>query len=88
MVLVFMTVSVLSSPCVQNIFSSVMVADWQLFGKVLLTRLTVCSICKVFICSCSFLTLTILILKEWSTKFIHLNCNLIKLILQIPRPPF
>ena len=27
-------------------------------------------------------------LKEWSTKFIHLNCNLIKLILQIPRPPF
>ena len=22
-----------------------------------------------------FLTLTILILKEWSTKFIHLNCN-------------
>ena len=35
-----------------------------------------------------FLTLTILILKEWSTKFIHLNCNLIKLILQIPRPPF
>ena len=32
--------------------------------------------------------LTILILKEWSTKFIHLNCNLIKLILQIPRPPF
>ena len=34
------------------------------------------------------LTLTILILKEWSTKFIHLNRNLIKLILQIPRPPF
>ena len=27
-------------------------------------------------------------LKEWSTKFIHLNCNLIKLILQIPRPQF
>ena len=26
--------------------------------------------------------------EEWSTKFIHLNCNLIKLILQIPRPPF
>ena len=35
-----------------------------------------------------FLTLTILILKEWSTKFIHLNCNLIKLILQIPWLPF
>ena len=35
-----------------------------------------------------FLTLTILILKEWSAKFILLNCNLIKLILQIPRPPF
>ena len=34
------------------------------------------------------LTLTILILKEWSTKFILLNRNLIKLILQIPRPPF
>ena len=27
-------------------------------------------------------------LKEWSTKFIHLNCHLIKLLLQIPRPPF
>ena len=27
-------------------------------------------------------------LKEWSTNFIHMNCNLIKLILQIPRPPF
>ena len=24
----------------------------------------------------------------FSLKFIHLNCNLIKLILQIPRPPF
>ena len=35
-----------------------------------------------------FLTLPILILKEWSTKFIHLNCNLIRLILHIPRPPF
>ena len=34
------------------------------------------------------LNITILILKEWSTKFFHLNCNLIKLILQIPRPPF
>ena len=32
--------------------------------------------------------LTTLILKEWSTKFIHLNCNLIKPILQISRPPF
>ena len=27
-------------------------------------------------------------MREWSTKFLHLNCNLIKLILQIPRPPF
>ena len=35
-----------------------------------------------------FLTLTILLLKEWSAKFIYLNCNLIKLILQIPMPPF
>ena len=25
--------------------------------------------------------------EEWSTKFIQLNCNLIKLILQISRPP-
>ena len=32
--------------------------------------------------------LTILILKEWSTKFFYLNCNLIKLILQILRPLF
>ena len=27
-------------------------------------------------------------LKEWPTKFTHLNCNLIKLLLQIPRSPF
>ena len=32
--------------------------------------------------------MTILISKEWSTKFIHLNYNFVKLILQIPRPPF
>ena len=36
----------------------------------------------------TFLTLTISILKEWTTKFIHLNSNLIKLILKIPRSPF
>ena len=34
------------------------------------------------------LNIAILILMEWLTKFIHLNCNLIKLILQIPGPPF
>ena len=34
------------------------------------------------------LTYTILILKERSIKFIHLNCNSIKLILQIPRHLF
>ena len=28
------------------------------------------------------------LLKEWSTKFIHLNCSLIMLMLQIPMPPF
>ena len=26
--------------------------------------------------------------KDWSTKFIHLNCNSIKPMLQIPRHPF
>ena len=31
---------------------------------------------------------TQLILQEWSTKFILLNYNLIKLIFQITRPPF
>ena len=34
------------------------------------------------------LNIAVLIMKEWSTKFIHLNCYLIKLILQIPRHPF
>ena len=32
--------------------------------------------------------LNILILKEWSTKFIHLNCNLTKLINSDTEPPF
>ena len=27
-------------------------------------------------------------MNKWSTKFFHLNCNLIKQILQIPGPPF
>ena len=43
---------------------------------------------KAFNSTTIFVTLTILILREWSTKFIHLNCNLIKLILRIPTPPF
>ena len=34
------------------------------------------------------LILKILISKEWSTKFIHLSCNRIKLILPISRSPF
>ena len=31
--------------CIHIIFSSVSVAEWPLFGKGLLTRLTICSLC-------------------------------------------
>ena len=35
--------------CVHIIFSSVCVAEWPLFGKELLTRLTICHICSLCI---------------------------------------
>ena len=45
-------------------------------------------IIEAFNSTSRYLILTIFILKEWSTKCIHLSCNLIKLILHIPRSPF
>ena len=36
--------------CVHIIFSSVWVAEWPRFGKELLTRLTICSLCILTIC--------------------------------------
>ena len=39
---------------VHIIFSSVMVADWPPFGKKLLTRLTICSLCFLTICNLSY----------------------------------
>ena len=37
--------------CVYITFSSVWVADWPPFGKELLTRLTICSLCILTICN-------------------------------------
>ena len=39
--------------CVHIIFSSVFVAEWSPFGKYLLTRLTICSLCILTICNIS-----------------------------------
>ena len=41
--------------CVQIIFSSVLVAEWPYFGKELLPRLTICSLCTLTICNFSYL---------------------------------
>ena len=40
--------------CVYIIFSSVSVAEWQTFGKLLPTRLTVCSLSIFTICNFVF----------------------------------
>ena len=40
--------------CVHIIFSSVLVAEWPPFGKYLLTRLTICSLCNLSICNISY----------------------------------
>ena len=40
--------------CVHIILSSVSVAQWPPFGKKLLTRLTICSICILTFCNISF----------------------------------
>ena len=37
--------------CVHIIFSSVSVAEWPLFGKKLLNRLTICPLCILTICN-------------------------------------
>ena len=39
--------------CVSYYFSSVRVAGWPPFGKELLTRLTICSLCVFTICNLS-----------------------------------
>ena len=40
--------------CVHIIFSSVSVAEWPPFGKKLLTRLTICSLCILTICNVGY----------------------------------
>ena len=40
--------------CVHIIFSSVSVAEWSPFGKQLLIRLTICSLCILTICYISY----------------------------------
>ena len=40
--------------CVHNMVSSVWVAEWPFFGKELLTRLTMCSLCILTICNFSY----------------------------------
>ena len=40
--------------CVHIILSSVSVAEWPPFGKKLLTRLTICSLCILTICNMSY----------------------------------
>ena len=40
--------------CVYIILSSVSVAEWPPFGKWLLVRLTICSLCVLTICNSSY----------------------------------
>ena len=40
--------------CVNIILSSVWIAEWPPFGKWLLTRLTICSLCILSICNYSY----------------------------------
>ena len=42
--------------CFHIIFSSVWVAEWPFFGKKLLTRLTICSLCILTIFNFNYLT--------------------------------
>ena len=46
--------------CVQNIFSSVWDAEWPAFGKELLTRLTICSLCILTICNFRYFPISVL----------------------------
>ena len=43
-----------SPMCVHIIFSLVCVAEWPPFGKELLTRLAICSLCILTICNFSY----------------------------------
>ena len=45
---------------VHIIFSSVWVAEWLSFGKELLTRLIICSLCILTICNFSFFPVLVL----------------------------
>ena len=40
--------------CVHIIFSSVLVGEWPYFGKELLPRLTICSLCILTLCNFSY----------------------------------
>ena len=40
--------------CVRVVFGSVSVAEWPPFGRWLLTRLTICSLCILTICNISY----------------------------------
>ena len=40
--------------CVHIIFSSVLVAEWPHFGKALLPRLTICSLCILTVCNIGY----------------------------------
>ena len=42
------------------IFSSVRAAEWQPFGKELLTRLTICSLCISTVCNISYFPILVL----------------------------
>ena len=46
--------------CVHLNFSSVWVAEWPPFGKKLLTRLTICSLCILTICNVSYFPVLVL----------------------------
>ena len=53
-------------------FSSVLVAEWPSFGKELLTRLTICSLCILTICNFSYfpfwLDLCSNLFRSWSSS--------------------
>ena len=60
----FPTFADVSPWCVYIILSSVSVAQWPPFGKKLLTRLTICSICILTICNISYFPF--LVFEGWS----------------------
>ena len=47
--------------CVHIMFSSFSLAEWPPFGKELLTRLTICSLCILTICNISHFLFWVLI---------------------------